>query len=163
MELEKADLLILQALQANGQLTNQQLAEHIGMSASPCWRRVKRLEEEGVITGYQASVDRKTIGLGVMVFVRIQIDTHSHTQAQRFEHAIHTLDEVVGCYAIAGEADFLLQIVATDLDSYADFAMNTIRRLPGIKEMHTMFVLKEIKSSGTWPIPGAAAVRKPHT
>ena len=153
MSLEKVDIRILRTLQMEGKLTNQELATRIGMSASPCWRHVKKLEDEHVITGYKAAIDRKAVGLGVLVFVRIQIDTHSHDEALRFENAVHSLDNVIACYAIAGEADFLLQVVATDMDSYADFAMTVIRRLPGIKEMHTMFVLKEIKTLSPLPIP----------
>ena len=152
MPLDPRDSRILRALQANGRLTNQELAEHVGMSTSPCWRRVKQLEAEGVICGYQAVIDRRAIGLGVLAFVRVRIDTHTQSDEQRFERSVRALDEVVACYAIAGEADFLLQVVAANLDDYAQFATATIRRLPGIKEMHTMFVLKDIKPRAVLPI-----------
>ncbi|HEV2675628.1 MAG TPA: Lrp/AsnC family transcriptional regulator, partial [Aliidongia sp.] len=135
----------------------QELAERVGMSASPCWRRVKRLEESGVIRGYQAVVDRRAVGLGVLAFVRVLIDTHSHDEAQRFEHDVRELEQVIACYSVAGESDFLLQVVAADLDAYAEFAMTIIRRLPGIKEMHTMFVLKEIKAATAVPIGAGTA------
>ena len=154
MQFEPGDIRILRALQSEGRLTNQELAERVGMSTSPCWRRVKRLEDSGVIRGYQAVVDRKAVGLGVLAFIRIQIDTHSHDEAERFAENVRKLDEVIACYSVAGEADFLLQVVAEDLDSYADFAMTVVRRLPGIKEMNTMFVLKDIKPSAVLPIPG---------
>lgn len=117
----------------------------------------KKLEEAGVIRGYQAVVDRRAVGLGVLAFVRVQIDTHSHDQAERFEREVGELEAVIACYSVAGEADFLLQVVAADLDSYAEFAMTVIRRLPGIKEMHTMFVLKDIKASTILPVQASAA------
>jgi DNA-binding Lrp family transcriptional regulator len=156
---EPGDVRILRALQAEGRLTNQELAERVGMSTSPCWRRVRRLEESGVIRGYQAIIDRRAVGLGVLAFVRVLIDTHSHDEAVRFEQGVRGLEEVIACYSIAGEADFLLQVVAADLDAYADFAMTVIRRLPGIKEMHTMFVLKDIKTPAPLPIAEAGAAR----
>ncbi|MBY3063433.1 Lrp/AsnC family transcriptional regulator [Rhizobium sp. 25PS6] len=157
MEFEPGDIRILKALQGDGRLTNQELAERVGMSTSPCWRRVKKLEEAGVIRGYQAVVDRRAVGLGVLAFVRVQIDTHSHDEAERFEREVGELEAVIACYSVAGEADFLLQVVAADLDSYAEFAMTVIRRLPGIKEMHTMFVLKDIKASTILPVQASAA------
>ena len=153
MKFERGDARILEALQKEGRLTNQELAERVGMSSSPCWRRVKRLEETGVIRGYQAVIDRRAIGLGVLAFVRVLIDTHSHSEAQRFESKVRELEEVIACYSIAGEADFLLQVVSADLDTYAEFAMTVLRRLPGIKERHTMFVLKDIKATTGLPIP----------
>lgn len=159
MDFEPGDIRILKALQSEGRLTNQELAERVGMSTSPCWRRVKRLEEAGVIRGYQAVIDRRAIGLGVLAFVRVQIDAHSHDEAERFEREVGELEAVIACYSVAGEADFLLQVVAADLDSYAKFAMTVIRRLPGIKEMHTMFVLKDIKASTILPVQAPAAGR----
>ena len=150
--LDAADVRILRALQDDARLTNADLASKVGLSASPCWRRVRRLEERGAIRGYQAVIDRKVVGLGVLAFVRVQIDRHSDEDARRFEAEVATLPEVVACYSIAGEADFLLQVVADDLDTYAEFAMTVIRRLPGIKEMNTSFVLKEIKPLAATPV-----------
>jgi Lrp/AsnC family leucine-responsive transcriptional regulator len=155
--LEAGDIRILRALQRDGRLTNQELAARVGMSTSPCWRRVRRLEDSGVIRGYQAVLDRRSIGLGVLAFVRVLIDSHSEAESRRFEDEVQELENVIACYAVAGESDFLLQVVAADLDSYADFAMTVIRRLPGIKEMHTMFVLKEIKPLATLPLRDPAA------
>ena len=153
---DAGDIRILRALQAEGRLTNQELAARVGMSTSPCWRRVRRLEESGVIRVYQAMLDRRSLGLGVLAFVRVLIDSHSEAESHRFEDEVLKLDDVIACYAIAGESDFLLQVVAPDLDSYAEFAMTVIRRLPRIKEMHTMFVLKEIKPLTALPIPAPA-------
>lgn len=152
MALSPADIKILQSLQDDARITNQELAEKTGMSASPCWRKVRKLEEDDIIQGYRAVLNRKKIGLGVMVFIRVAIDSHNQAEARKFEEEVTALDDVVACYSIGGDADFLLQVVASDLDSYADFAMSVVRRLPGIKEMQSMFVLKEIKPLARYPV-----------
>ena len=151
-ELTATDLTLLTLLQKDARMTNQTLADAVCLSSSPCWRRVRRLEEEKVILGYHAALDRRKIGLGVMVFVRVSIDSHSEAQAHKFEQEVMELANVVACYSIGGDADFLLQVVAQDLDAYADFAMSVLRRLPGIKEMQSMFVLKEIKPFTMLPV-----------
>ena len=155
--LSAIDAKILAALQQDGRTTNQTLADGIGMSASPCWRRVRQLEEHKVIQGYRAVLDRRKIGLGVLVFVRVTIDRHSEVEARKFEQEVMALEDVVACYSIGGDADFLLQVVSRDLDTFADFAMSVIRRLTGIKEMQSMFVLKEIKPFVAWPVKGPKA------
>lgn len=152
MAIDKTEIKILKLLQDDARITNQVLAEKVGMSASPCWRRVKKLEEENIIQGYRAILNRKKIGLGVMVFVRVIIDSDNEAEAQKFEQEVTELENVVACYSIGGDTDFLLQVVSHDLDSYADFAMTVIRRLPGIKEMQSMFVLKAIKPLDAYPI-----------
>ncbi|AGO54515.1 Lrp/AsnC family transcriptional regulator [Serratia plymuthica] len=150
--LSQTDIKILAALQQDARITNQTLADELGMSASPCWRKVRKLEDDDVIQGYRAVLDRRKIGLGVMVFIRVSIDSHSEAEARKFEREVIELEDVVACYSIGGDADFLLQVVAGDLDTYADFSMSVIRRLPGIKEMQSMFVLKEIKPFVAFPI-----------
>jgi DNA-binding Lrp family transcriptional regulator len=154
MTLNAIDMKILTLLQNDARMTNQTLADDIGMSASPCWRRVRKLEEDEVIQGYRAVLNRRKIGLGVMVFVRVSIDSHSENEARKFEEEVTALENVVACYSVGGDADFLLQVVARDLDSYADFAMAVIRRLPGIKEMQTSFVLREVKPLDVLPLEG---------
>ena len=153
--LEPVDLRILAALQQDGRLTNQALSAEVGLSTSPCWRRVRQLEEDRVIQGYAALLDRRRIGLGVLAFIRVRIDSHSEAGAEEFSESVRQLPEVVACYSIAGDADFLLQVVSADLDSYAEFAMTVVRRLPGIKEMQTMVVLKEIKPFKGFPLDKA--------
>jgi Lrp/AsnC family leucine-responsive transcriptional regulator len=150
--LEAEDVHILNHLQQDGRMTNQALSDAVGLSTSPCWRRVRNLEETGVIQGYCARLDRKQVGLGVLAFIRVKIDSHSEAEAEDFSQQVSALKEVVACYSIAGDADFLLQVVAPDLDSYADFAMSVVRRLPRIKEMQTTFVLKEIKAFNGFPL-----------
>ncbi|WP_058910236.1 Lrp/AsnC family transcriptional regulator [Entomohabitans teleogrylli] len=152
MKAQRNDILLLSELQNDARLTNQQLAERVAMSATPCWRRVKQLEESGVISGYHARVDREKLGLGILAFIRVKIDSHNEQQAGRFESEVRQLRQVIACYATGGSADFLLQVVCRDLEAYSDFAMKVVRRLPGIKEMETMFVLKEIKPLSGLPV-----------
>lgn len=155
MALSKTDVKILASLQKDARITNQTLANQIGLSSSPCWRKVRTLEEDGIIQSYRAVLDRRKVGLGVMVFVKVSIDRHSEDEAKEFEAEVDQLDEVVACYSIGGDADFLLQVVSQDLDSYAEFAMSVVRRLPRIKEMQSMFVLKEIKPFTSFPLEQA--------
>ncbi|ATM94626.1 AsnC family transcriptional regulator [Yersinia frederiksenii] len=147
-----ADIKILKQLQRSGRMTNQELADKVGMATSPCWRRVKQLEESGIITGYQANIDRRKIGLGILAFIRVKIDSHSEEESKLFEMQVGALKPVIACYAVAGDADFLLQVVAEDLDSFSTFAMSVIRRLSGIKEMQTTFVLREVKPLDNLPL-----------
>ena len=146
------DRRILSQLQADGRMTNADLADRVGLSTSPCWRRVRRLEDEGVIRRYRAELDRRKIGLGVLVYVSIQIDKHSDTDASAFESEIAQLPEVISCHSVAGGTDFILMVVCRDLDAYAEFSMTTLRRLPGIKAMTTNVALKEIKPFAGYPL-----------
>lgn len=150
--LDDADRRILNTLQGDGRLSNAELAERTGMSTSPCWRRTRRLEASGHIQGYRASIDRNSLGLGVLVFVLVQIDTHSEVEAAAFETKVASFPQIVSCFSVGGGADFLLQVVCRSLDEYAEFSMTQLRRLPGIKAMNSNFALKEIKSFEGWPI-----------
>jgi DNA-binding Lrp family transcriptional regulator len=151
-ELDRQDRAILRVLQVEGRISNQELAARTHQAATPCWRRVRQLEQAGVIRGYRAVLDRGRLGYGIMAFIEVSIDSHSEADALRFEREVDRLEEVVACYAVTGRADFMLQVVATDLDAYGQFAMNRIRRLPGIKSMNTMFVLRELKDAPVLPL-----------
>ena len=151
-ELDRRDRDILRILQREGRISNQALAERTHQATTPCWRRVRQLEADGLIRGYGAILDRTRLGYGVMAFVLVSIDSHSEAEAHRFEKEVEAMEEVYACYAVTGGADFLLQIVAPDLDAYGEFAMQRIRRLPGIKAMNTMFVLKEMKDMPVLPL-----------
>lgn len=155
-KIDKTNAQILTLLQQDSRITTSELSEQLHLSTSPCWRRVKYLEDKQIIKGYGVFLDRKKIHLGVMVFIRVSIDSHSEKEAKKFEQEVIALDHVVACYSIGGDADFLLQVVSPDLDTYADFSMSIIRRLPGIKEMQSMFVLKEIKPFLGFPIKNNA-------
>ncbi|MET1025857.1 MAG: Lrp/AsnC family transcriptional regulator [Dongiaceae bacterium] len=144
-ELDEQDLRILEALQWDGRLTNNDLAAQVGLSPSPCWRRVRRLEDEGFIRGYQAMFDQRRLGLGVTVFVSVSIQSQDTKAHQAFEQAVIDLPEVVGCHILAGQHDFLLHVVTEDLDAYADFALHILGKLPGVREIHSSFSLREVK------------------
>lgn len=150
--IDKFDLAILQELQADGRLTNAELALRVGLSAAPCWRRVRALEEAGFIKGYHAEIDRHKIGLGVLAFVRVDTERVTHEATRKLEDAIRKLPDVVACHYISGTGTFELQVVARDLDSFAQFARNTLLNLPNVKDMQTSFSLGEIKSSHALPL-----------
>ena len=155
--LDKFDLAILQELQADGRLTNAELAQRIGLSAAPCWRRVRALEESGYIKGYHAEIDRRKVGLGVLAFVRLDTDRATVDAARQLEDAIRLLPEVVACHYISGNGMFELQVVAQDLDSFSRFALNSLMRLPHVKDLHTSFSLGEVKASSALPLGHLAA------
>lgn len=150
--LDKFDIAILGHLQADARLTNAELAQRVGLSAAPCWRRVRALEEAGFIRSYHADIDRHKIGLGVLAFVRLDAVRTAGTLTLEMEDAIRKLPEVVTCHYISGTGTFELQVVARDLDSFAQFARNTLLNLPNVKDMQTSFSLGEIKSSHALPL-----------
>jgi Lrp/AsnC family transcriptional regulator, leucine-responsive regulatory protein len=150
--LDKFDLAILRELQANARLTNAELAQRVGLSAAPCWRRVRVLEEEGYISGYHAKINRHKIGLGVLAFVRLDAERHSGAVAKKLEAEIQKIPEIVACHYISGTGTFELQVVAHDLESFSQFARNVLLNLPHIKDMHTSFSLGEVKASGALPL-----------
>ena len=152
IKLEPEDLHILRALQDNGRITNADLAEGVGMSASPCWRRVRKLEAEGVIRGYSARLSRRALGLGVLAYISVEISDHSEAVTRAFEAAVAGLDEVIACHQVTGGADYILTVVSRDLDSYADFANRRLRPITGIKAISTSFVLKEAKPQSGLPV-----------
>ncbi len=150
--LDKFDLAILQELQADGRLSNAELATRVGLSAAPCWRRVRALEEAGFIKGYHAEIDRRKIGLGVLAFVRLDADRNSGNVTRELEDAIRKIPEVVACHYISGAGTFELQVVSRDLDSFAQFAREVLINLPNVKDLHTSFSLGEIKDSSALPL-----------
>ena len=150
--IDKFDLAILQELQADGRLTNAELAQRVGLSAAPCWRRVRALEEAGFIKGYHAEIDRHKIGLGVLAFVRVDTERVTHDATQQLEDAIRKLPEVVACHYISGTGTFELQVVAQDLDGFSAFARRHLMNLPNVKDLHTSFSLGEVKASSAWPL-----------
>lgn len=150
------DLKIIEALQAEGRLSNVELADRIGLSPSPCLRRVKRLESEGIIEGYTARINREKIGMGVTVFVSVGLDRHREEEAERFRKAVVRLPQVVSCHAISGESDFLLEIVVADLNQYSEFVLKRLRRIPGVKDLHSSFSLETMKAGTALSLRGTS-------
>ena len=150
--LDRYDVAILHELQADARLSNTELAARIGLSAAPTWRRVKWLEQQGYITGYRAEIDRRRIGLGVLAFVRVDAERNNAEATRVLEDSIRALPEVVACHYISGAGTFELQVVATDLDAYSRWSMETLFRLPNVKDMHTSFSLGDVKSGAALPL-----------
>ncbi|MDE2371761.1 MAG: Lrp/AsnC family transcriptional regulator [Burkholderiales bacterium] len=150
--LDRYDIAILGELQADARLTNIELANRIGLSAAPTWRRVRRLEEQGYITGYRAEIDRRRIGLGVLAFVRVDAERNNVDATRALEDAIRELPEVVACHYISGTGTFELHVVATDLDAFSRWTMNKLFKLPNVKDLQTSFSLGEVKSGAALPL-----------
>jgi DNA-binding Lrp family transcriptional regulator len=152
IELDKTDRTILELLQADGRLTNAEIASRVALSPPACWKRLKRLEET-VIRGYHASLEPRQLGLGLFAFVSILLDDHSEKAMNRFESDVMALPNVIACHNVSGKYDYLLQVVATDMEAFHELALNRIlRKLGNIKEMYTGFSLKEIKRSTSLPL-----------
>lgn len=158
-ELDRYDIEILRELQNDARLSNAELATRIGISAAPTWRRVKRLEEQGVITGYRAEIDRRKIGLGVLAFVRVDADRNTAAATRELEDAIRRIPEVVACHYISGSGTFELEVMATDLDAFSKFARDVLLKLPHVKDLHTSFSLGEVKAGAALPLTHLRAPR----
>lgn len=146
------DRQLLTALQRNGRTTVGELAELVSLSQSPCWRRVRQLEDSGVIAGYHARLDRKRLGYGVLGFVHLAMHDHTLEKADAFEREVVGLPQVLSCHNLSGRFDYQLEVVAQDLEAFAEFVRNNIRGLPGVREISTSFSLKEVKRSNEVPV-----------
>ncbi len=144
-KLDKYDKAILNALQNNGRLSNQELADQIGLSPSACLRRFKALESAGVILGYRALLDARSLGLDLMALVHISMDKHTHERFEAFDDAIQALPNVVECLLLTGQtADYQLKVVVKDLEAYQDLLLNHITQIEGVSGVHTSFVLRKV-------------------
>jgi Transcriptional regulators len=153
MELDSYDRAILQRLQRDGRISNQDLAEAVNLSPSPCLRRVRRLEEEGIIEDYVARVNARKLGLKLTALIQISMDKHTPERFDRFENAIAHFPEVLECHLITGQdADYLLKVVVADMDDYQQFLLNKITRIEGVSGVHSSFVLKSPRLSTAVPI-----------
>ena len=150
--IDEIDRKLLTLLQADGRLTNAELAEKTGLSVSACHRRVKQLEARGVITGYSAVVDRMQAGLSVLAYVFVKLDSHAEERLEDFENGVALIDEVVACYAISGGGDYILKVAAPDMDAFAEVALKKLARLPGVKDSSSNFVLSTMKLAPGWPL-----------
>jgi Lrp/AsnC family leucine-responsive transcriptional regulator len=150
--LDAADRRILRVLQRDGRIAVTALAEEVGLSPTPCLRRIRRLEEAGVIARYAALVDPKRVGLPVQAFIQVALTSHAEEVANAFHKAIAAREEVLAAWAMSGEMDYMLHVVAADFDAYADFALKALLRMPGVKETRSSFVLTALKPPGAVPV-----------
>jgi len=157
--LDRYDVAILAALQQEARLSNTELAARIGLSAAPTWRRVRWLESNGFITGYRAEIDRRKIGLGVLAFVRVDAERNNADATRALEEAIRALPEVIACHYISGAGTFELHVMATDLDAFSRWSMQTLFKLPNVKDLHTSFSLGEVKAGAALPLAHLSGAR----
>lgn len=150
--LDDFDRRILQTLQVEGRLPNTDLANRVGLSATPCLRRVKALEQAGVIAGYRADLDRGRVGLGLTVMVGVKVDGHRDESATAIQEAFKAMPEVVSCHLVSGEADFLLEVVVTDLQGYERFLLGKLLKLPMVKDIRSSFVIRTVKDKAPLPL-----------
>ncbi len=153
VSIDRTDRRILECLQRDGGLSNQQLAERVGLSPSPCSRRVKALEEAGVILRRVTLLDRNKLGLSLTVMIQIGMDRHTPERFETFEREVAAFPEVQECYLITGqEADYLLKCVVPDMDAYQAFLLDKITRIPGVSGVHSSFVLRRVVDNTELPL-----------
>ncbi len=155
--LDAIDRRILEHLQDNARISNVDLAARVGISASPCWRRVRELEASGVIANYATLVDAASVGLTVSVFVNVSLEKQVERELDVFQNAIRDRPEVMECYLMTGEADFLLRVVVPDLMAYERFLMDHLTRVPGIASIKSSFALKQVKYRTALPLDRGGA------
>jgi Lrp/AsnC family transcriptional regulator, leucine-responsive regulatory protein len=159
VELDKTDRKILSVLQSNGRLSNQEIAERVNLSASPCLRRIKQLEESGVIRQYVALLDPEKIGLGLLAYVNVRLEKHSDTPGSSarspraaFAASVETWPEVVACYAMTGEMDYLLRVHVEDMEHFSHFMMETLLKHPVVLDVKSSFALQKVKDTTALPL-----------
>ncbi|MCB1870752.1 MAG: Lrp/AsnC family transcriptional regulator [Chromatiaceae bacterium] len=152
--MDRFDRRILEVLQVEGRISNQELADRIGLSQSPCLRRVRALEESGLISGYRALVDAKKLGLNLLALIHISMDRHTPERFANFDQAVSALPEVLECLLITGQdADYQLKVAVQDMDAYQTLLLNKITRIEGVTGVHSSFVLRQVVNRTAMPLP----------
>ncbi|MEH6443785.1 MAG: Lrp/AsnC family transcriptional regulator [Oceanospirillaceae bacterium] len=149
--MDKTDRRILELLQKDGRLTTAQIAESVNLSPSPCARRIKRLENERIIVGYQAKVSRHSVNLGMTIFVHVNLNSHQEADLEHFERIISGLQQVINGHVVSGQYDYLLEVVCTDLIAYESF-MRQLRMIPMVKDINSNFTIRTFKEQTALPI-----------
>ncbi len=153
MQLDRYDRLILETIQKHGRISNQELAEAINLSPSPCLRRVRQLEESGLIDGYVGLVNARKLGLTLLSFIQISMDKHTPERFALFENTVADFPEVLECHLITGQsADYLLKVIVRDMDDFQQFLLNKLTRIEGVSGVHSSFVLKSPVNSTALPV-----------
>ncbi len=150
--LDKFEKLILKALQRNGRASTQELSELVGLSQSPCWRRVKRMEEEGYITRYSAILDGKKLGLHALAHVQVSLLDHTESSVDKFQAFVENNEHVLECASTTGDFDYILKVATTNPEALEQFIMHNLRRLGVVKATTTIFILRQMKVSGALPV-----------
>jgi Lrp/AsnC family leucine-responsive transcriptional regulator len=152
MKIDRAEREILQVLQTDGRISNVELAERVGLSESPCFRRVRRLEESGVIKSYAARLDQRLLGLQVTAFVQVSLDKQDDRKQRDFLASVEAEEHIVECHAMSGSHDYLLKVVARSMDHFSELSMQRILKFPGVKNIESNFSLMAIKESSALPV-----------
>jgi Lrp/AsnC family transcriptional regulator, leucine-responsive regulatory protein len=150
--LDRTDLRILAVLQADGRITNAELADKVSLSPSACLRRQQKLEGDGVLTGYTAQVDPQAVGLGLQAFVRVQLTRHETTTVERFSELVNDWPEVVSCFALTGDMDYLLHVYVADLQDFSRFLLDRLLNASGVADVNSSFVLRTVKRASALPL-----------
>ena len=150
--MDNVDRKIVRELQKNARLTNQELAERVNLSPSPCLRRVRKLEEAGILSGYNARVDQEQYGLPMNVFISVRLNVQNEASIREFEAGVNALDHVMECYLIAGSRDYLMRVVSEDLKSYEHFIRDELTKIPGIASIESSFAFGNVKSQSVFPV-----------
>ncbi|MFP7571687.1 Lrp/AsnC family transcriptional regulator [Marivita sp. S2033] len=150
--MDRKDQQIIRALQRNGRMTNQDLASEVNLSPSPCLRRLKLLEANGVITGYSADIDAEAYGLPVTVFVHVKLENHTEATVKQFEADISRLDQVLECFVMTGASDYLLRVIVADLTGYETFVRRKLHPIGGIASIDSSFVYGVVKKTNVFPV-----------
>ena len=152
IHLDRTDVRILDVLQQHGRLSNQEIAERVSLSPSPCLRRIRRLEELGVIRGYVALLEPKKLGLGLLAYVSIKLEKRGRMPLEEFKARVQTWSEVVACYSMTGDMDYLLRVHVADLDDFSRFVMAKLLKQPGVVDVKSSFALERIKDTTALPL-----------
>jgi Lrp/AsnC family transcriptional regulator, leucine-responsive regulatory protein len=152
VDLDSIDIKILQILQSEGKLSNTELADRVGLSATPCLRRVKRLEQEGIITGYRAELDRSKIGLGLTVLVDVKVDGPRNENSTKIQEVFRTMPEVLSCHLVSGEFDLMLEVAVPDLASYERFLLGNLLQLHIFKDIRSHVVIRTVTDRTPLPL-----------
>lgn len=152
MKLDGFDIKIMQALQQQADISVQALSERVGLSHTPCWRRIKRLREAGILGANVALVNAKRVGLGVTVFVHAKLSSHDELVLAEFESAAIAMDEVIQCYIMSGDFDYLLRVVVPSIEQYEQTLKRRLVRLPGVQSLNSSFALRELKNNHQLPL-----------
>lgn len=156
IEIDQTDLRLLKTVQEDARLSNVDLAERIGLSPSPCLRRLRRLEDDGIIKGYMTLLDQKAVGLPVNVFISVTLKEQSEHALDEFESRVRQLPQVMECYLMTGTADYLLRVVTADLAAYESFLKEHLTRIPAIASIQSSFALKQVSFRTALPLPQGA-------
>lgn len=160
IDLDPYSLGLLQQLMRDSRQTVQQLADAVGLSPSPCWKRIKAMEEGGVIRGYAALVDPEKVGLGLRVVVEANLAQHSEDRVRQFEEALVAVPEIVQCHSTTGESDYVMTVLVADIKHFDRFLHGTLLRLPGITHVRSRIVLRELKADLRLPLPTQPAAAR---